>query len=230
MGEWDAPHLSNHDHEIMPFIDLCNVACGGHAGSKEIMNSTINLAIDANVEVGAHPGYEDRINFGRKYKTTSPSELTEMLTRQIDLFLEVCDNLQIVPYHIKPHGALYHACNNREMEMNVLVDLMKRKYSYLVLFVFPNSLLHKRASDEKLNLMVESFVDRRYTEDLMLMSRSQDGAVITSEEEAVSQYQSLINGQLEIGNSVYNLVTQTSCIHGDNPNVINILKSINNHG
>gem|GEM_PF-6203981 len=114
--------------------------------------------------------------------------------------------------------------------MNVMIDLIKEKYSYLVLLVFHNSPLHKRAMKEDLNVMVESFIDRRYTKDLMLMPRSQEDAVITTAEKALNQYQNLSNGYLDIEGSLHRLHTQTSCIHGDNPNVLNILKSIHNHG
>lgn len=231
MGEWDAPHLTNRDHEIMPYIDLCNIACGGHAGSRNIIRHTIELAKSEEVQVGAHPGYVDRVSFGRKYHQMTESALAEMLTNQIDLFLSVCEDMEVVPYHIKPHGALYHTCNHQEMEMLVLIDVIKMKYSHLTLLVFPDSNLHKSAITEGLTTMTESFIDRKYTEDLKLASREVQGSVITSVQEAETQFMSLRNGNVKtIDHKTREMKSETTCIHGDNPNVIDILKAINENG
>jgi UPF0271 protein len=228
MGEWDAPHLINQDHLIMPLIDLCNIACGGHAGSEEIIVHTIELAIDNEVKIGAHPGYADKSNFGRTYVEMKESDLKDLLHSQIDLFLNLAEKMNALPYHIKPHGALYHACNHRETEMNILIDIIKQEYSYLTLLVFPDSILHRRAEAEQLNFIAESFIDRSYTKDLKLVSRKKDGAVIKTVNKARAQFEHLSNGKVNVqGDSIHQLKSQTACIHGDNPNVLEILESIN---
>ena len=56
----------DNEAEIMPYIDYCNVACGGHKGDFSSMSNTIDLALKNNVKIGAHPSYPDEINFGRK--------------------------------------------------------------------------------------------------------------------------------------------------------------------
>ena len=33
-----------NDSELMPFISSCNIACGGHFGTRETMRDTIRLA------------------------------------------------------------------------------------------------------------------------------------------------------------------------------------------
>jgi len=230
MGEWDAPHLENQDPQIMPYIHLCNVACGAHAGSRAIMKQTIELAMENDVRVGAHPGYADKHNFGRAYIELSEQKLKDLLRSQMDLFLDTADTLDAKPYHIKPHGALYHACNHSEMEMNVLIDIMKNEYPNLVLLVFPDSMLHKVGVSEHLNLMAESFIDRLYTDELKLVSRSKRRAVITDEDTAKDQYDTLVLSKITTqSGSTKKLISQTACIHGDNPNVLSILKSIH-HG
>ena len=227
MGEWDAPHLQNQDHLIMPYIDMCNVACGGHAGSEEIMKYTIGIAIENDVVVGAHPGYLDRVNFGRTDQEMTEQELRDLLRRQIDLFLNIVDQYGITPYHVKPHGALYHACNHRALEMNILIDVMKREYSYLTLLVFPKSKLYELAVKEELTIMVESFIDRSYDDQLLLAARSEIGSTITSVNKAKAQYRSLSKGEVtSIDGVIRSLASQTACIHGDNPIVLDILESI----
>ena len=56
----------NNEHIIMPLINSCNIACGGHAGNNESMIQCVEIAIRNNVQIGAHPSYPDRLNFGRK--------------------------------------------------------------------------------------------------------------------------------------------------------------------
>jgi len=56
------------DREIMPLVDMANLACGAHAGSLELMDSNVLLAKMHDVDIGAHPSYPDRVNFGSKTK------------------------------------------------------------------------------------------------------------------------------------------------------------------
>ena len=56
--------LSN-DADLMPFISSANIACGYHAGNIKTMKRTVEAALQYHVAIGAHPGYDDKINFGR---------------------------------------------------------------------------------------------------------------------------------------------------------------------
>ena len=47
---------------IMPFIDYCNIACGGHTGDTSSMIEIIELALKYKVMIGAHPSYPDRLS------------------------------------------------------------------------------------------------------------------------------------------------------------------------
>ena len=37
----------DNEHIIMPLISSCNISCGAHAGSIEIMDKVIQLAVQA---------------------------------------------------------------------------------------------------------------------------------------------------------------------------------------
>jgi len=229
MGEWDAPHLTPMDEAIMPYVDMCNIACGGHAGSELIMASTMNLATEYNVKIGAHPGYEDREHFGRKYMPLTSDQLTQVLNKQLSEFLSICNATNVNPYHIKAHGALYHACNYRDLEAEVLINVIKELCPKLVLLVAPDSLLEDKAKEEGLVTMAESFIDRRYNDDLTLVSRSESDAVITDEATAAKQFDSLSRGQIVTrSGKTKPLSSDTACIHGDNPNCLEILKAFRN--
>ena len=49
----------------MESITSANIACGGHAGDEETMETTIRQALRHGLAIGAHPGYADRLHFGR---------------------------------------------------------------------------------------------------------------------------------------------------------------------
>ena len=66
----------NNENIIMPLIDSCNIACGGHAGDNVSMIECVEISIRNNVKIGAHPSYPDKINFGRKKINISPLELS----------------------------------------------------------------------------------------------------------------------------------------------------------
>ena len=56
----------DNDEALVPYISSANVACGYHAGNKEIMKRTVDVCMKYGVAIGAHPSYNDRENFGRK--------------------------------------------------------------------------------------------------------------------------------------------------------------------
>ena len=75
MGELKEGKNRNYDAEIMPFISSCNIACGFHSGTPQLMTQTIRAAIKHRVKIGAHPSYNDRENFGRKSLKVDPEVL-----------------------------------------------------------------------------------------------------------------------------------------------------------
>ncbi len=53
------------DKRVMAFIQQANIACGVHAGDSDLMVETIKTAKTNKLQIGAHPSYDDRENFGR---------------------------------------------------------------------------------------------------------------------------------------------------------------------
>ena len=62
----DLGEGAGHDAALMPLITSANVACGAHAGDLATMCETVALARQHGVVIGAHPGFRDRENFGRR--------------------------------------------------------------------------------------------------------------------------------------------------------------------
>lgn len=66
MGESFGAWEMGHDSDIMPYIHSANIACGFHAGDPHTMRKTVAEAIKHHVNIGAHPGFNDLIGFGRR--------------------------------------------------------------------------------------------------------------------------------------------------------------------
>ena len=59
MGESFGIYKMGMDEEIMPYIDMANLACGFHASDPVTMHQSIKSAKENCVEIGAHPSYPD---------------------------------------------------------------------------------------------------------------------------------------------------------------------------
>ena len=67
LGESYGAWRMGQDDQVMPLIDMANVACGFHAGDPSVMQKTVALAAKHGVEIGAHPSYHDLAEIGRAH-------------------------------------------------------------------------------------------------------------------------------------------------------------------
>ena len=65
MGELNRLLADDTYEKIMDHVTSINVACGGHAGDEFMMAAMVVLAKEKGINVGAHPSYPDKENFGR---------------------------------------------------------------------------------------------------------------------------------------------------------------------
>lgn len=223
MGEGKAG-----DAEIMPLIDQCNIACGGHAGDEATMRKTVRLAIANQVQIGAHPGFPDKENFGRKPLKMDPYTLLASLKSQVESLKAICEEAGAKLHHIKPHGALYNlACIDTELA-RVTIRLMKL-YPSAFLFAPWKSLMAKAAQKADVKIIHEAFADRKYQPNGRLAGRGEKGSVIADPDAAASQLLSIAghNRALHIGGGAIEMRADTFCAHSDTPNVTEILKTLN---
>ena len=214
-----------NDAHIMPYISSCNIACGGHAGDEKTIRATIALAKEHGVCIGAHPSFPDRDNFGRKLLTMTKQELTESMFNQLLHFYAICETEDVAIHHIKLHGALYNYASKDAPTANAVVEAITTTKVRPTLYVQHGSVLHKKA-ENLVPLTFEAFIDRRYNDDLSLVSRTQKDAVIHSKEKAWLQLKQLVLHDTVTSVSGKNIavVAGTYCIHGDHPNSVEILE------
>jgi UPF0271 protein len=215
------------DAQLMPFISSCSIACGGHYGNESTMQETIELAKKFNVKVGAHPSFPDRDHFGRRNLTMTKSELSEAVFQQLIRFYAVCEMNDVSVNHIKLHGALYNYAAIDAPTADAVVEGIIATQLRPKLYVPYGSILAKKA-ENLLPLTFEGFIDRRYNDDLSLVSRDFDTAVIESPAVAWKQLFGMIakNQVTTVQNNKRFIVASTFCIHSDTKNAVEIVKYI----
>ncbi len=215
-----------NERDIMPLISSCNIACGGHAGNDESIAEAVDLAIQHDVSIGAHPSYPDKEHFGRESMDISSAALKLTLLDQIEKVLQSAERQQGIVYHIKPHGALYNDLKTNKDRAQVVVELIDELGSLLTLYVPPNSIVKELAEERGINTKVEGFADRAYEADFSLRPRSEAGAVLTNKEEVLKQVLNMVqHGQINLEDG--NVLTQrfdTICVHSDTENSLALLR------
>lgn len=219
----------DNDALLMPFISSANIACGYHAGNLDTMKQTVELAIQNNVAVGAHPGFNDKQNFGRTETHLSQKALYILVSTQIILLYKICVEKGTILHHVKPHGALYNmAATNAEMA-NTIAHAVKDVDENLVLFGLSGSYLISEAKKLNLKTANEFFADRTYQDDGSLTSRKQKNALIEDENIVIKQILQMIQNQsvTSISGLSVPLSAETICIHGDGNHAVVFAKKIN---
>ena len=219
----------NNEHIIMPLINSCNIACGGHAGDSGSMIECVEISIKNNVKIGAHPSYPDKINFGRKKIDISPSELSYSIISQIESLETIADSYGLELNHIKAHGALYNQMIIDAELSNFYLDIIKDFKNKCSLYIPYKSEIEKIALKKGFSIIYEAFGDRNYNDDLSLVSRNNENALITDPESVVNHIKTIKETETvkTINGNFKKIKFDTICIHSDTNNSIEILKKIN---
>ena len=215
-----------NESQLMPFLSSCNIACGGHAGDEESMRYVVKLALEHNVKIGAHPSYPDKKNFGRNIIDISTENLYDSLKSQVLGLMTICREFDLQMHHIKPHGALYNLAAKDVHTANVILDVMISIGKSLKLYAPYNSVIAKRAKQEKIPLVYEAFADRNYNVDLSLVSREHKQALITKYDAVFEHiYHMIQHGKVKTLNGVeVPIKASTYCIHSDTENAAEIVE------
>ncbi|WP_318358368.1 5-oxoprolinase subunit PxpA [Enterobacter sp.] len=205
------------DAELLKLVSSANIACGFHAGDALTMHACISEALKNGVAVGAHPSFLDRENFGRTAMYLPPETIYAQMLYQIGAIAAMTQALGGKMQHVKPHGMLY----NQAAKDPVLADAIARAVHdfdpELMLVGLAGSDLIRAGQHYGITTREEVFADRGYQNDGSLVPRTQPGALIADEEEALAQtLEMVIAGRVKSvhGNWV-SVNAQTVCLHGD---------------
>lgn len=226
IGEADTPEWEAAEAAILNHISSANIACGGHAGTDASMRKTVRGALAKGVTIGAHPAYPDRENFGRRSlildEDIGEGDLAESLATQINQLIDIADEEGGRVTYVKPHGQLYNDAVSDRRKANLIARVIADIDPNLILLGGPNSEMGKAAAAYGLSFVAEGFIDRRYSDDGHLISRSQAGAVIEDQDDRLEQTRRLATtGEVQTasGNTL-DIKARSLCVHGDSAGAV----------
>ena len=207
------------DAGLMPYLSSANIACGRHAGDLATMTATVALAIESGVGIGAHPGFDDRANFGRREIRLSMADARALVADQVSDLAQVARSAGASLAHVKPHGALYNMAARDASLARAIADGVISVDPSLVLFGLSGSELIRAGEAAGLRTASEAFADRGYRSDGSLLPRDAPGAVLHDADMVVARAVAMVRDQsvLASDGTRVALRVDTLCVHGDTP-------------
>lgn len=231
MGESYGAWTMGMDADVMPYIDMANIACGFHASEPMTMAKTVSLAKQYDVAIGAHPSYPDLQGFGRREMHFSASEITNIVLYQVGALYSVCYAQGVSLDYVKPHGALYNAMMTDEVIFEAVLAAMSSlpiRVPLMILATNQAAIMQAKAAKKGIKLLLEAFCDRAYTDEGALVSRSIQGAVLDSDAAIIERVKELvITKQITtISGKKLAVNADTICVHGDHDKALTSVKKI----
>ena len=224
----DVAEGCGQDESLLSIVSSANVCCGLHAGSYQEMLTTLQLAKANNVRVGAHPGLDDKENFGRTKQDLDAESYHALVTYQLGAIQALCDLVGVSLDYVKPHGALYNQAAIDANLADVVIDAIKRFNPKLKVMGLSGGHLITSAKNHGLETISEVFADRNYEKDGSLVSRTKDNALITDTEQAVSHVLQMITQGVitSVCGAKVPVEAQSICLHGDSAHAVQFAQEI----
>ena len=205
---------------ILRWVTSANIACGGHAGTERTMQTCLRLCRQFQVNAGAHPGFDDRKNFGRREEAISLAKLQSLVQSQVGKLAMLAKAEGIPISHIKLHGGLYHVVEREKGLASGYAAFVRERFPGIRLIASPNGELIAAAKRCTVEAWGELFADRAYTARGDLVPRSQPGAVLTDLTEIRRQMETFCSsGRISSEDgTLLAIAAQTVCVHADSPN------------
>ena len=228
LGESFGRYKLGLDEEIIPLISSANVACGFHASDPVVMQKTIKMAKQSDIQVGAHPGFLDLMGFGRRNMDISTEEAKAYVKYQLGALYAFCKGENMEIQHVKPHGALYNMAGKNYDLAKAICEAIYEFDKNIILLGLSGSQLIKAGEDTGLRVAREVFADRAYEDDGSLRARSKEGAVITDENIAIERVVKMVkeNKVTSYSGKELEISADSICVHGDGVKALEFVKKI----
>ncbi|KAL3492872.1 hypothetical protein BJX62DRAFT_202103 [Aspergillus germanicus] len=226
MGEAYGNWACGPDLELLPLIDIANVACGFHAGDPPIMMETVRNCKAHNILIGAHPGLPDIQGFGRREMKLSPEELTAITIYQVGALQAFLDREGVRLNHVKPHGVLYGMmCRDYEVAKAVMLGIPKG----VPVFGLAGTNMENAANDLGIEFQAEFYGDVKYDSKGMLVIDRKKKPWDTADVEKHVRQQLEEQSVTSVEGTVVPLPIKdysvSICCHSDSPGCVEIMKT-----
>lgn len=226
MGESFGMYKMGLDEEVIKHITSANIACGFHAGDPNWMRTTVKLAEEHGVAIGAHPSFPDLSGFGRRAMNASALEVKNDVIYQMGALQAFTGAKRL--QHVKPHGAMYNMAVDDQDLATAICEAVLEVDSYIVLLALAGSQWISVAEDLGLRVGREIFADRALNTDGTLVSRSKEGSVIHDIQEVVDRSLRMVTEgkAVAISGEVIEVEADSLCLHGDTPGAVDMAQAL----
>lgn len=228
LGESFGSYTIGMDDQIIEHVSSVNIACGWHGGDPMVMEKTVAAAKNYGTAIGAHPGFNDLVGFGRRNMAVSPEEAKAYTKYQIGALMAFATSHGVRLQHVKPHGALYNMAAVDYKLARAISEAIYEVDKDLIFLALANSQMATAAKDVGLKVANEVFADRGYMEDGTLVPRKMEGAFIHDEKEAIARVVRMVKeGKVQaITGKDIDIKADSICVHGDNPKAVQFVVEI----
>lgn len=227
-GESYGAWTMGDDAALFEHLSSVNIACGFHAGDPLTMQRAVRQAQQRGLGIGAHPGYPDLPGFGRRLLEASPEEVYADVLYQISALGGLCRAAGTPLRHVKAHGALSTRAWTHAPTAEAIAQATRDADPALPLVALPATLLETEARRLGVPVVLETFPERAYLRDGRLAPRSMPGSSIHDPREAARRAVMMVTeGRVEaIDGGYFEFEVDTLCIHGDNPQAVQIARAV----
>ena len=228
MGESFGPWTMGDDASLMKIITSANIACGGHGGDADVMASTMRMAVENDVGIGAHPGFMDLAGFGRNRISMPRKTLQNQIRYQVAASVGMARSIGASVRHLKLHGAIGNMTSEDEQMARDLFEAALSVQSDLIVVVLAGTAQQRAAESLGVPYATEIFADRAYNDDATLVDRSKPNAVIHDADLAGRRMVEMVKAGAIITDSGKHIPTRidTICLHGDTKEAVQIAGSV----
>ncbi|MEM9933994.1 MAG: 5-oxoprolinase subunit PxpA, partial [Bacteroidota bacterium] len=175
-----------------------------------------------------HPSFPDQKGFGRIPMRIPAPILKADIRYQIAALSGMAQTYGLKLSYVKPHGALYNLAAKDEETARAVVDATFSINPGLAIMGLAGSHMEGFVLEKGMRFIREAFIDRRYTAEGRLLSRTVQGAVLTDIQAILTQIESLVKKQevtSHVGTRVH-VQADSLCIHGDTEGAVEIAKAV----
>lgn len=217
-----------NDEAMLAIVSSASIACGGHAGDEGTMRAALRAAKARGVTVGAHPGFADPENFGRRRLVLPPADLDASIRAQVRLLVELGEEEGVPVRYVKLHGALANMAAEEPAIAAVSFAAIEGLVQEMGLLAIDNSAQVEVGEAMGFRVLREAYADRAYQPDGLLVPRSEPDAVLHDADMIAERAVRLaLHGEITaIDGSLIRTAAKSLCIHGDNPEAVAIARRV----
>ncbi|WP_338751151.1 LamB/YcsF family protein [Janibacter alittae] len=212
------------DESLAPMISSINVACGWHAGDPATMATSVALAKEHDIGLGAHPGFPDLTGFGRRAMAFTPTEAAQAVLYQTGALRAFADHAGVPLRHVKPHGSLYGLLMKDDDAADAVSDAVAEVDASLFI-VLEAGHCAERQRNRGHKVAAEAFADLEYTDDghIIIDPKNQR----RDPQWCADQVADILDGRIRSVNGVESSIrADTICLHSDRPGAVDNARAV----